>query len=244
MSVPQRPSVLLFSPYTDRIVVAAEPYHGTGSHTESGLQLRNPAGTTVLTKTGLAASDRHVVTLLTPITAGETYGVRVRYRNADGWGPYGPWYAERVPRGLSYSQADPPDAPSDAGDLPIAPGDPQEVEHVRPLYDDEVDSGQTLRRPLTTAGHRRARLVWRNLNEADRDTIVAFLRARMDADPVEAFRDQGADAGNALGDRVWVPVNGTLTTEETQVDVFTVTVDCIEAANAGGVLPGLPGGGA
>ena len=97
-TVPRKPDVLLLAIYTKRLIANGEPYldDDGAAHTDTGLQLRDAEGATVFTMTGFGASIRPVVGSLA-LTEGAAYAARMRYKNATGWGAYGPWHTENVP---------------------------------------------------------------------------------------------------------------------------------------------------
>jgi len=224
MSVPDRPFVQMLVLYVSgKMVIAGDKYRSAGgeTHTTTGVQLRDSSGSTVHDDQTLPADRRHTITGLT-LTPGEVYSARMRYENSAGWGPYSPWYAERVPFELNYTEASVPALPGDGGALPHAPSFPQAVPVLRSVHDRLVDSGQSHRRPASLQAIRRAELIWEHLTESEKDTLVAFIEARIEA--AEAF----TDSTEALGSNAWLAEAGTIHIELGTRATWTVSVQALE----------------
>lgn len=78
--------------------------------------------------------------------------------------------------------------------LPIEPNVPPTWEELDPAFEFKTPTGRTVSWPLALEPRRRGELRWQGLEEADRDSLVAWLRARKDSGAAFAFTPPDVDA--------------------------------------------------
>lgn len=221
---PSQPSILHFHPYTDLVIVNGERFvEQVATHTDTQLRIWSvETGDLVLDHTaGLALRDLRVAIVGDPLTPGRFYRAQLRYQSDGGWSPWSDNEISRVSTELSFEPISVPDEPEDGGTCPFVPEFPDEDHRVRPLIEKDLATGHVQRRPAHSKGRRWTTLVWHALDDADKDTLLAFLDARIEAN--EAFTvDDVAHTGTS-----WLARRGGREVAQSNL-VWTVRIEADE----------------
>ncbi len=136
-------------------------------------------GDLVIDHTESAATTNLRITSLA-LAEGEQYRAQLRYRNADGWGPWSNNIIARVPKDLGFAPLNVPEEPVDGGTCPSLPVNQVPIQPERRLLDLAFETGHILRRPRDTKDRRTEQVEWL-LSSTDADALITFLQARMNA---------------------------------------------------------------
>lgn len=240
---PDRPTVLHFQPYNGRARVCCSPFtvfndEGTHIDTEIAIDRVDPFATVDQRTLGFGASNFTITGLSLQIAT--LYRCRVRNKNEVGFGKWSLPNAGLIPADLSLPEINVPiePVPETALVIPITPTFQASTEELRPHVEWPTMTGDLVRRLQHTRPRRAAPIRWQHLKTAERDTLVAFLDARINA--VEAF--QTADPVH--GDRLWfvregrysviMDAPGTWTIEADADEVFTTRFWTVGKSKVGG----------
>jgi hypothetical protein len=184
-TVPGQPGILLFALSTTEAIVCGTKYIvPDAAHSKTKVNIWNLEGT-LITSHVVTPGTRNVRITGLSLYAGQTYRARLQYENSVGVSVFSANALSRVPSELSFDPIEVPTEPTNGGTCPIAPEFVFEPAFSRAIREWQTETLHTVRRPKNTAQRRSLEVRWGPLSESDRDTLRAFLRARIDA--VESF---------------------------------------------------------
>jgi len=220
ISRPVQPQVEHFFPQTTVARVLGDRFIDDGTHLDTQARLYRHAPETFITEwtAGYAATSFSIHGL--SLVRGVVYRVRIRYQNENDWSPWSKPVYGKVGQALPFSSLAVPSEPLNGGALPVTPSYVVPLDHHRSMgVDRKTATHHLLRRPKYDDERVGTQFTW-ECSTADKDTLIAFLQARVKAAPPEAFSTNSVE----YGERFWVTIDGLI--EQVQVDNLNWIVRC------------------
>ncbi|MEE9609546.1 MAG: hypothetical protein V3U03_17550 [Myxococcota bacterium] len=187
MARPLPPTILLFTPYPTFATISGSVYGNDATHLDTLVQIDQvqPEKSVVTFQPGFAATNLKITGL--GLLADVTYRARMRYENSTGFSSFSKPFTALVLSDLAFPALDVPTEPISAAaqPLPLEPSFAVEPTRIRDLLEWKTETGDLVRRLPRTRERETTIIVWENLSTSDKDTLLAFLNARITA--VESF---------------------------------------------------------
>lgn len=195
-----------------------------GTHVNTKYELRRVDDDSLVAagETGAGVTN---FTVLVQLVEGDAYAGRIQYANEAGYSGRSPRVRARVPTTVLAAPGEAvPIEPEATVPVPIQPAFGQQIERVRDIWTMDTETAHVRRRPRQSLERRAATIVWQPLTVAERDTMDAFLEARVSATPPEGF----TTTDPILGSRSWWPRRGRREVALVDAETWRVRCDCDE----------------
>lgn len=219
---PDPPTVLQFLPYETKAFVATDYYEQEGTHLDTGYRIEEGKGSVIIVDSTLGFGARNFTISALNLTVGQVYSLRVRHKNETDWSGYSARYRTIV-------EADgfllPPNVAKGEplGDtdqtIPFTPDFVGQAPLQRALIEHRMQTGHRWRRLKDTGARYSARMKWVGLTIAQKNTLVSFLEARLDA--AEPFLTNDF----VHGTRRWFTRHGSIHFEKLAPPFYGVQID-------------------
>lgn len=220
--LPRRTTVLDFLPYQTKARVNLDYYEDEGTHSDTGVRIEEGKSSTLIVNQSLGFPARNFSIGSLGLTIGEVYSVRVRRKNQTGWGQWSHRLREIL---FSNDLLLPPNVtrgePIDtiAQTIPTTPDFIGAASLQRDLIEHKMQTGHRWRRLKHTSSRYAARMKWTGLTLTERNTLVSFLEARMDA--IEPFSTNDF----VHGTRIWYTRRGQIHIEQLAPTIYGVQIE-------------------
>lgn len=226
IALPRRATILNFTPYETKARVNIDYYEDEGTPEDEGFRIEEGKGSTIIVDATTGFSSRNFTISALNLAIGEIYSLRVRRKNETGWGPWSNRFRSIVETDkiLLPPNATTGEPLSDtAQPIPFTPDFIGAATIQRDLVEHRMETGQRWRRLKHTSARYSARMKWSGLVTADKNTLVAFLEARLNA--IEPFETNDF----VHGTRRWFTQRGTIQIEQLAPTVYGVQINADES---------------
>lgn len=201
MAVPRPPTIVIFQPFTTKVVIGCAHYVDDEDQTDFEYRVNRVDTGSLVVQAATGTAVRRVVVTGLALIPGKQYRVRCRWESASGFSGWSTNTFATVPSELDLEPLPTFSEPSSGGSLTIAPETVIALADTRPSTDYDMEAGGFWRRLRTTRDRGAVAVRW-IVDDTDAATLLAFLRARADAG--ESFDATFAQPDDALGGgRLW-----------------------------------------
>lgn len=181
---PDAPTILRFQVYETKARANTDYYEQEGTHLDTGYRIWKGKSSINIVDGTLGFGTRVFSIGALNLTVGELYTLRVRWKNETDWSFWSYPYraileASDFVLPPNIAKGEPLNAA--AQPLPFVPDFIGQASLQRDVIDHRLQTGQRWRRLKHTAARYSARMKWVGLTISERNTLVSFLEARLDA---------------------------------------------------------------